>query len=90
MPNVLIRNVPEADLDEVRRAAAAAGASMQEYLLETLLARAAYLRRHEVLARAKRRLEGRPPMSEEDRQTALDAFDVEIDRRANELADRYK
>lgn len=90
MSNVLIRNVPTGDLDEIRRAAAAEGTSMQEYLLQTLLARTAYLRRHEALARVKRRLDGGAPISEEDRRAAFDAFDDEIDEKARDLAARYE
>lgn len=88
MPNVLIRNVPESDLELVRGAAVSRGESLQEYLLETLLARAAYVRRQEALARAKRRLEGSPPLSDADRRAAFDAFDADVERKVRESVHR--
>lgn len=86
MPHVLVRNVPDADLDVVRAAAAERGESMQEYLLATLLQRAAYLRRQEGLLRAADRLHGREGVPDEARAAALGAFDEEIERRGSALA----
>jgi hypothetical protein len=44
MPNVLIRDVPADDLDQIRSAAAARGMSLQAYLFEAVHAQAAHLR----------------------------------------------
>jgi hypothetical protein len=56
MPNVLIRDVPGDDLDQIRSAAAERGISLQNYLRGAVLAQAAYLRRQEALVRTAERL----------------------------------
>lgn len=51
MANVLIRDVPTEDLDQIRSAAASQGMSLQAYLLEAVHAQASHLRRREALDR---------------------------------------
>lgn len=75
MPNVLIRDVPVDDLDQIRSAAAARGISLQAYLLETMHAQAAHLRRRAALSRTAERLAQQPAVSEQDRMAVLDAID---------------
>jgi hypothetical protein len=90
MPNVLIRDVPEEDLDRIRSAAAEEGVSMQSYLREALHVHASGQRRREALSRMAERLHGLPPVPEEDRQAVLDAMDEAVKERAEELADRLE
>jgi hypothetical protein len=56
MPNVLIRDVPADDLDQIRSAAAARGMSLQAYLFAAVHAQAAHLRRREALNQTAARL----------------------------------
>ena len=88
MSNVLIRDVPGGDLDEIRSAAAERGTSLQNYLLNVLLAQAAYLRRQKALARTAERLGGRPWVPADERQAVLDAVSDEHSERAIRLIDR--
>lgn len=88
MPNVLIRNVPPADLEEIRSAAAEQGTSLQSYLREAVHAQAAYLRRQQALARTSHRLQGRPSVSDDERDAVLDAIDDAHAERADQLSDR--
>jgi hypothetical protein len=88
MTNVLIRDVPAGDLDQIRSAAAARGTSLQNYLRDVVLAQAAYLRRQEALARAAKRLGGRPEVAADDRQAVLDAIADGHRERASQLIDR--
>ena len=88
MTNVLIRDVPGADLDELRSEAAAQGVSLQAYLLETVRAQARFIRRREALNRVEQRLAGNPEVPEVERRAVLDAIDEEQDSRAAELGDR--
>lgn len=88
MPNVLIRDVPPADLERIRAAAAARGTSLQNYLLEALRAQAGYLRRQEALARTAERLRGQPEVPDSERLAVLDAIDTAHAERADQLADR--
>ncbi|MGH3873569.1 MAG: hypothetical protein ACRDSR_19020 [Pseudonocardiaceae bacterium] len=62
------------DLDQIRSAAADRGTSPQNYLRDVILAQAAYLRRHEALARTAERLGGRPEVPADERQAVLDAI----------------
>ncbi|BBX11214.1 antitoxin [Mycobacterium novum] len=75
MPNVLIRDVPVADLDQIRSAATERGVSLQAYLLETMHAQAAHLRRRAALNRTAARLAQQPAVAEQDRAAVLDAID---------------
>lgn len=89
MTNVLIRDVPEDDLEEVRSAAAAEGTSLQSYLRGTVHAQAGYLRRQDALAATSRRLHGRPEVPPEEAEAVLDAVAGAHDDRAEQLSDRF-
>lgn len=88
MPNVLIRDVPANDLDQIRSAAAERGISLQNYLRDAVLAQAAYLRRQKALARAAERLSGRPEVPAEERQAVLDGIADAHSERAERLINR--
>jgi len=75
MPNVLIRDVPVADLDQIRSAATERGVSLQAYLLEAMHSQAAHLRRRAALNRTAARLAQQPAVNEQDRTAVLDAID---------------
>lgn len=75
VPNVLIRDVPPDDLDQIRSAAAARGMSLQAYLLEAVHAQAAHLRRRDALNRTAARLAHQRAVNEQDRQAVLEAID---------------
>lgn len=83
---MLIREVPEAELDQLKAAAKAQNMSLQSYLLDALHAQAAYLRRQAALNRVRDRLHGRPAVDELDRQAVLDAVDGALAERADQLA----
>lgn len=83
MSNVLIRDVPPEDMEQIKEAAARRGTTLQTYLWETVHAQAAYLRRQDALARTARRLHGRPAVPEEAREAVLDAVDAAADGRGN-------
>lgn len=87
MPNVLIRDVPPDDLEELRSAAIEHGMSLQSYLLDAVHTQAAYLRRRAALRRTAERLAGRPAVSDEERQAVLDALDDAHAARADQLVD---
>ncbi|MGH4019525.1 MAG: hypothetical protein ACRDT0_09870 [Pseudonocardiaceae bacterium] len=87
MPNVLIRDVPADDLDQIRSAAAERGTSLQNYLREAVHAQAAYLRRQAALARTAERLRGRSEVSAEERNAVLDAIEDAHAERADQLSD---
>jgi hypothetical protein len=88
VPNVLIRDVPQDDLEQIRAAAADRGISLQAFLREAVHAHAAHLRRRATLARTAERLRGRPGVPEVERQAVLDAIDDANAERAEELGDR--
>jgi len=88
VPNVLIRDVPAADLDQIRSAAADRGMSLQAYLRDAVHAQAAHLRRRAALARTAEQLRGQPDVPEDERRTVLDAIEDAHAERADELADR--
>lgn len=90
MPDVLIRSVPDADLEQLRSAAAERGLSLQAYLREAVHAQAAHLRRRTAVARAAERLRGRPGVPVEDRRAVLDAVDDAHGERAGRLGDRQQ
>jgi hypothetical protein len=85
MPNVLIRDVPAKDLDQIRSAAAARGMSLQAYLRAAVQAQAAHLRRREALNRTAARLHNQPTVDEQDRQAVLEAIDEAHDDRGARL-----
>lgn len=86
MSNVLIRDVPAPDLDEIRAAAAQEGTSLQSYLRDTVHAQAVYLRRQAALARVSERLRGQPAVPNEERQAVLEAMDSATVERADQLS----
>jgi hypothetical protein len=86
--NVLIRDVPAEDLEQIRAAAAARGVSLQNYLLEAVRAQARFLRRQDALNRTASRLRGRDAVPEDERAAVLDAIDTAHQTRADQLGDR--
>ena len=88
MSDVLIRDVPDDDLDLIRAAAAESGLSLQAYLRGTVRAQAVYLRRQQALQRVEQRLTGQPPVPEAERAAVLDALAAEEAHRAEQLSDR--
>jgi len=88
MPNVLIRDVPPEDLEQIRSAAAERGTSLQSYLREAVHAQAAYLRRQAALTRTAERLGGQPPVPESERRAVLDAIDDAHAERVGQLTER--
>ena len=87
MSNVLVRNVPADDLDQIRSAAAEKGISMQSYLRDAVHAQAAYLRRQAALTRTAERLDGRSAVPPEERKVVLDAIEDAHAKRAAQLSD---
>jgi len=85
VPDVLIREVPVEDLDQIRVAAAAQGRSLQSYLKDAVRDQAAYLRRQAALARTGERLRGRPTVGEPERDGVLEAIDEAHAQRAEQL-----
>lgn len=88
MSNVLIRDVPPDDLEQIRSAATERGTSLQNYLLEAVQAQAAYLRRQDALNTVAQRLQGTPEVADEERDAVLDAIDAAHEQRAGQLSDR--
>ena len=86
MPNVLIREVPADDLDQIRSAAAQQGTSLQSYLRDAVRAQAVYLRRQAALTRAAERLRGRPDVPADERRAVLDAIADAHTERAEQLS----
>jgi len=78
--DVLIRDVPAADLDALRAAAAAEGSSLQAYLRAALQAHAARLERRAALAEVSARLGDHPAVPEGVRADVFDAMRVTADR----------
>jgi len=85
MVNVLIRDVPDDDLDEIRAAAAERAISLQSYLREAVHAQASYLRRQAAIAKIEKRLRGRAPVPAQERRAALDAIEDAHSERADRL-----
>ncbi len=88
MSNVLIRDVPTEDLEQIRAAAADEGTSVQAYLLAALRAQAAYLRRRAALTGIAERMQTGPAVPEAERAAVLDAIDADHRGRAAELGNR--
>jgi hypothetical protein len=84
VPNVLIRDVPADDLDQIRAAAASRGTSLQRYLLDAIHAQATYLRRQAAIADISERLRGRPDVPDSERDAVLAAADQACDERAEQ------
>lgn len=88
MSNVLIRDVPDDDLDQIRAAAAERGTSLQSYLRDAVHAQAAYLRRQAALTRTAERLRGRSEVPDDERSAVMDAIDDAHRERADQLIGR--
>lgn len=88
MPNVLVRDVPPDDLDQIRSAAAAQGTSLQGYLRDAVHAQAVYLRRQAAITRSAERLRGGPQVPESEREAVLELVDEAHHERADQLSAR--
>jgi hypothetical protein len=88
MPDLLIRNVDEADLAELRRSAQAEGISMQSYMLRTVQRQATYERRQATLASLRARRGQRAPLTDADRAAIRKAMDDAMDDLGRHHADR--
>lgn len=88
MTNVLIRDVPAEDLDDIRSAASAQGSSLQNYLRDAVLAQAAYVRRQAALARTADRLRGGQAVPADERDAVLTAIADALTERAEQLIER--
>lgn len=81
MSDVLLRGVPAEDLEPIRAAASAAGASVQSYLRDTVHAQAVHLRRRAAITAAGQRLQGRAPVPAAERHAVQETLDrAEVDR----------
>jgi len=85
MSNVLIRDVPEDDLEQIRTAAAERGTSLQRYLRDAVSAQAVYLRRQAALARTTQRLENRAEVPADERRAVRGAIDASHRERSERL-----
>lgn len=90
MANILIRDVPDDDLEQIRSAAAAQGTSVQRLLLGAVQAQATHLRRRAAITAIEDRLQGQAPVPEEERAAVLDAIDAEQDARARQLSELHE
>lgn len=88
MPNVLIRDVPPDDLDQIRAVAAELGTSMQSFLRDAVHAQAVYLRRQAAIVRTAQRLQGQADVPENEREAVLAAIDRAHQERADQLGGR--
>ncbi|MGH8962980.1 MAG: hypothetical protein ACRDWT_17635 [Jatrophihabitantaceae bacterium] len=89
MSDVLIRDVPADDLDQIRVAAAERGTSVQSYLRDTLHEQAAYLRRQQALTRTAERLHNKDQVPAEERNAILQAIADAHDERSDQLSDLH-
>lgn len=85
---MLIRDVPDDDLEQIRSAAAERGTSLQSYLRDAVHTQAVYLRRQAALTRTAQRLAGRPEVPAHERRAVLDAISDTHSQRADQLFDR--
>jgi hypothetical protein len=88
MPNVLIRDVPDAELEELKAAAAARKMSLQSYLLQALHAQVAYARRQATLAEIEENVAGMSAVPESERTAVLEEMKDAVERRGEDLVDR--
>ncbi len=88
MTNVLIRDVPPDDLDQLRAVAAERGTSLQSYLREAVHDQAVYLRRQAAIARTSERLRGQAEVPDSERDAVLAAVDRAHHERADQLSGR--
>ncbi|MDP9094352.1 MAG: hypothetical protein M3N95_15815 [Actinomycetota bacterium] len=84
MSDLLIRDVPADDLEQIRAAAAARGTSVQSYLRDAVHAQAVYVRRQAALGHIAGLLKGRPGVPEEERSAVLAAIQLAHDERADD------
>jgi acyl-CoA reductase-like NAD-dependent aldehyde dehydrogenase len=84
--NVLIRDVPADDLDQIRAAAAERGTSVQSYLRDALHAQAVYLRRKAALTRTAERLRSQREVPIEERSAILQAIADAHRERSDQLS----
>lgn len=89
MPNVLIRDVPTDDLEQIRAAATERGTSLQSYLRDALLAQASYLRRQAALTRTGERLRHQRSVPADDRAAVLQAITAAHEDRSGQLSDQH-
>lgn len=89
MPDVLIRDVPEAELAELKAAAADRSVSLQTYLRDAVHAQAGYLRRQAALTAASERLSGQPAVEPGERQAVLDAIDAAHAERGEQVSGEH-
>lgn len=77
---MLLRDVPDDELAELKAAAAAAGQSLQGYMRANVVhAHVVYLRRLDAIAASERRLAGRRPLPDASREAARDAAADELE-----------
>jgi len=88
MPNVLIRDVPDAELAELKAAAAARKVSLQSYLLDALHAQVAYVRRQATLTEIARQVAPMPAVPEAEREAVLEHMKAAVEGRGADLIDR--
>lgn len=88
MSNVLIRDVPTEDLEQIRAAAVQSGTSLQGYLRDAVHAQAVYLRRQAALTRVSERLRSQDAVPDEERRAVLEAVEDASEERADHLSDR--
>jgi len=88
MPNVLIRDVPDAELEELKAAAAARKMSLQSYLLQALHSQVAYARRQATLAEIEENVAGMSAVPESERTAVLEEMKDAVERRGEDLVDR--
>ncbi len=80
MSNVLLRDVPEDELTDLKAAAEAVGQSLQAYLRAHVIhAHVVYLRRLRAIAATEHRLTGRRPLPDSSREAAWDAAADEVE-----------
>ena len=88
MPNVLIRDVPDAELEELKAAAAARKMSLQSYLLQALHSQVAYARRQAALAEVEENVARMSAVPESERAAVLEEMKDAVERRGEDLVDR--
>lgn len=80
MTDVLLRDVPDDELADLKAAADAAGMSLQGYLRSDVVgAHVTYLRRISAIAATERRLANRRPLSDAALDAALEAAADELE-----------
>jgi hypothetical protein len=88
MPDVLIRDIPKSELDELKAAAAARNVSLQSYLLDALHAQVAYARRQATLTEIGQQVAPMPAVPESEREAVLDEMKAAVEGSGTDLIDR--